>query len=47
MPLDLTLFFLALLLGLAAAILGRPRPPALDAGRLWAVCPDLGTERAG
>lgn len=38
MTVDLTLFSIALLLGLVAAILGRPRPPALDAGRLWAVC---------
>jgi hypothetical protein len=37
MLVDLTLFSLALLLGLAAAVLGRPRPPALDAARLLAV----------
>jgi hypothetical protein len=37
MLVDLTLFLLALILGLVAAVLGRPKPPALDASRLLAV----------
>jgi hypothetical protein len=38
MLVDLGLFLVALLLGLVAAILGRPKPPALDPARLLAVC---------
>ncbi len=38
MTFDLALFGLALLLGLAAAIIGRPRPPALDPERLLKLC---------
>ncbi len=38
MLVDLALFLSALLLGLVAAVLGRRKPPALDAGRLLAVC---------
>lgn len=38
MLVDLALFALALALGLAAAVLGRAKPPALDAARLWRTC---------
>ncbi len=38
MVVNLTLFLVALILGLIAAVLGRPKPPALDAGRLFSVC---------
>ncbi len=38
MLVELTLFLAALVLGLIAAVLGRPKPPALDAARLLAVC---------
>jgi len=38
MLVDLSLFLVALTLGLAAAMLGRPKPPALDPARLLSVC---------
>lgn len=38
MLVEVSLFVAALLLGLVAAVLGRAKPPALDPGRLLAVC---------
>ncbi len=38
MLVELALFALALVLGVAAAVLGRAKPPALDTARLWRTC---------